>query len=117
MSGGPHHHADVATSQPLVVVAVVLVALIVATGYGLWRAGRPGAGVHHAVAVLGVAVLWLVVDPIHAPTIFTFLRSHAVTPGDLLVLPALAVAGLLLGRDAGPTPAPPSAPSPGPEPE
>ena len=88
-----HHDPALDTGQ-LWFAAPALVLLVLVTVWA-WRRGRgPGA----ALALVAVSGLWLLADPVHAPSLWTFQESHAITPGDLLVLPTLAVAVAVLRR-------------------
>lgn len=88
------HHDPALSTDQLWLAVPVLVALVVVTVWA-WRRGR---GTRAAGAVLALSALWILVDPVHEPSLYTFMESHAVTPGDLLVVPAVLVAGLVLRR-------------------
>ena len=88
------HHDPAVSTDRLYLVVPVLVLLVGAT---VW-AWRRGGGLTGAALVAALSGLWLLVDPVHEPSLYTFGRSHAVTPGDLVVLPALVFAGVSLRR-------------------
>ena len=88
------HHDPALSTDRLYLVVPVLVLLV---GTTVW-AWRRGGGLAAAPLVASLSGLWLLVDPVHEPSLLTFGRSHAVTPGDLIVLPALLVAGVSLRR-------------------
>jgi hypothetical protein len=94
-SGGtPLHHDPAFSTDHVFIATVVFVLLLVMTVWALLR----GAGRGPAIVLVVLAVAWIAVDPIHEPSIYTFLKSHAVTPGDLLAVPALAVAAVVAAR-------------------
>ncbi|HEX8973304.1 hypothetical protein [Oryzihumus sp.] len=96
LAGELHHDPALDTGQFWYAVPA-LVLLVVVTAWA-WRRGQ---GRWAALAVVAACGLWLLADPVHEPSLWTFMESHAVTPGDLLVLPALAVAVVVLRRGLG----------------
>jgi len=93
LAGELHHDPALDTGQLWFAVPALL--LLVAVTVWAWRRGR---GPWAALAVVAASGVWLLADPVHEPSLWTFMESHAVTPGDLLVLPALVVAGVVLRR-------------------
>lgn len=91
---GELHHDPVLSTDQLWLALPVLAALLVVTVL-VWRRGR---GLAAAGAVTALSGAWILVDPVHAPSLWTFMNSHAVTPGDLVVLPTMLVAGVALRR-------------------
>jgi len=96
LAGELHHDPALDTGQLWFAVPALL--LLVAVTVWAWRRGR---GAWAALAVVVASGVWLLADPVHEPSLWTFMESHAVTPGDLLVLPALVVAGVVLRRGMG----------------
>jgi len=93
LAGELHHDPALDIGQLWFAVPALL--LLVAVTVWAWRRGR---GAWAALAVVVASGVWLLADPVHEPSLWTFMESHAVTPGDLLVLPALVVAGVVLRR-------------------
>ena len=96
LAGELHHDPALDIGQLWFAVPALL--LLVAVTVWAWRRGR---GAWAALAVVVASGVWLLADPVHEPSLWTFMESHAVTPGDLLVLPALVVAGVVLRRGMG----------------
>lgn len=89
----------------------VLSLLLLTTIVGAVLSGRRHrrAQVTGGAVLLGLALLWLFVNgPYEGPILWVPLPGHGLTVGDLLSVPALAVAAVLLGSGLRWRPSPPS---------
>ena len=78
-------------------VVLSLLALAGATAAGWTRPLARGTAPRLVAAALVAAggLQWLLVNPVHDPTIVTILDKHGLTPADLLAVPALGGAARL----------------------
>lgn len=92
----PPPHVGLADPVPLAVLVLLLAGTAAGAVLAVRRHRR--AQVVGGVALLLVAALWLVVNgPYEGPVLWVPLRGHGLTVGDLLAVPALAVAAVLVG--------------------
>lgn len=66
-----------------------LVVLLCATAWGWSQSARRNGRLVPSIVLVVAAAQWLL-DPVHTPALVTLDATHGLTPGDLLVLPAVA---------------------------